>query len=89
MGLPELAADARFADLEARGHNRDELLAQLSARFAERSTADWPAILRGRIPIAPVRSMEEALDLDELRERGMVAEYDHPQFGPVRSVWLL
>ena len=44
--------------------------------------------LRGRIPIAPVRSMEEALDLDELAARGMLAEYEHPSFGTVRSVGL-
>jgi crotonobetainyl-CoA:carnitine CoA-transferase CaiB-like acyl-CoA transferase len=46
------------------------------------------AALRGRIPIAPVRPMEEALDHDELAGRGMLAEYEHPSFGTVRSVGL-
>ena len=88
MGLDELTDDPRFADFEARGRHRAELLALLSARFLERSTGEWMGVLRGRIPIAPVRSMEEALDLDELRSRGMLAEYDHPSFGAVRSVGL-
>ena len=88
MDLPELASDPRFADFEARGRNREVLLALLSKRFAERATAEWLAILRGRIPIAPVRSLEEALDPVELAERGMLAEYDHPSFGTVRSVGL-
>lgn len=88
MGLPELADDPRFVDFEARGEHRDELLALLSSRLAERSTADWLTTLRGRIPIAPVRSLEEALEISELRARGMLAEYDHPRFGPVRSVGL-
>ena len=88
MGLPELVDDRRFIDFEARGRHRDSLLPILSARFAERSTADWLTALRGRIPIAPVRSLEEALELSELRARGMSAEYDHPQFGSVRSVGL-
>ena len=57
MDLAELADDPRFADFEARGRNRDELIAQLSDRFAERTTAEWLTTLRGRIPIAPVRSM--------------------------------
>lgn len=88
MGLAALADDPSFADFEARGRNRDVLLARLSERFAERTTADWLAALRGRIPIAPVRSLEEALDVDELRERGMLAAYEHPSFGNVRSVGL-
>jgi crotonobetainyl-CoA:carnitine CoA-transferase CaiB-like acyl-CoA transferase len=88
MDLPQLADDPRFATFEARSQHRDELLEILSARFAERPTADWLERLRGRVPIAPVRSLEEALDLDELRRRSMLAEYEHPAFGTVRSVGL-
>lgn len=88
MGLPELATDERFASFASRGRHRDEVLGRLSARFAERSTEDWLATLRGVVPVAPVRSMEEALDLDELRGREMLAEYEHPAFGTVRSVGL-
>jgi crotonobetainyl-CoA:carnitine CoA-transferase CaiB-like acyl-CoA transferase len=88
MDLPELSSDPRFADFESRGHHRDELLEILSSRFAELPTAKWLERLRGVVPIAPVRSLEEALDVDELRERSMLAEYDHPAFGTVRSVGL-
>jgi crotonobetainyl-CoA:carnitine CoA-transferase CaiB-like acyl-CoA transferase len=88
MDLPELASDERFVDFEARGRNRDALLATLSARFAERSTADWLERLRGIVPVAPVRSLEQALDVEELRRRSMLAEYDHPGFGVVRSIGL-
>ena len=44
--------------------------------------------LRGRVPVAPVRSLAQALDVDELRQRGMLAEYEHPSFGLVRSIGL-
>ena len=88
LGLPELAGDRRFADFESRGRHRRELVEILSARFLERTTAEWLDALRGRVPIAPVRSLEEALDLDELRERSMLAEYEHESFGTVRSVGL-
>jgi crotonobetainyl-CoA:carnitine CoA-transferase CaiB-like acyl-CoA transferase len=40
------------------------------------------------VPIAPVRSMAEARDLDELTARGMLAEYEDETFGRVRSVGL-
>lgn len=88
MDLPELAADERFIDFDARSEHRDELLAILSGRFAERSTAEWLDRLRGIVPIAPVRSLEQALDVDELRSRSMLAQYDHHSFGVVRSIGL-
>jgi crotonobetainyl-CoA:carnitine CoA-transferase CaiB-like acyl-CoA transferase len=88
MDLTGLADDPRFADFEARSRNREALLAILSERFEQRTTADWLAMLRGKIPIAPVRSLEEALQPGELAERGMLAEYEHPTFGTVRSVGL-
>ena len=88
MDLPELATDERFATLEARGAHRAETLAILEARFATRTTAEWLTALRGVVPIAPVRSLEEALDVDELQGREMLAEYEHPSLGMVRSVGL-
>jgi crotonobetainyl-CoA:carnitine CoA-transferase CaiB-like acyl-CoA transferase len=88
MDLGELADDARFRDFEARSQHRQTLLAILGTRFAERTTASWLEVLRGHIPIAPVRSLEEALDRTELTERGMLAAYPHPSLGEVRSVGL-
>ena len=32
--------------------------------------------------------MEDALDPEELADRGMLAEYEHPAFGRVRSIGL-
>jgi crotonobetainyl-CoA:carnitine CoA-transferase CaiB-like acyl-CoA transferase len=86
MDLPDVAADERFADFDSRGRHRPELVGRLSERFAERSTAAWLQALKGHVPIAPVRSMEEALELDGLRGRRMLAEYEHEAFGTVRSI---
>lgn len=72
MGLPELATDERFASFAARGRHRDEVLDRLSVRFAELTTAEWLDLLRGVVPIAPVRSLSQALDVDELHARGML-----------------
>jgi crotonobetainyl-CoA:carnitine CoA-transferase CaiB-like acyl-CoA transferase len=85
---PELLADPRFAGFELRDRHRDELLATLSERFREETTEWWMARLEGCVPCASVRSMEDALDPDELTERGMLASYHHPVFGDVRSVGL-
>ncbi len=88
MGLPELATDERFASFAARGKHRDEVVDRLSGRFAELTTAQWLDMLRGVVPVAPVRSLSQALDVDELQARGMLAEYEDEAFGRVRSVGL-
>ncbi len=88
MDLPGIAEDERFATFGARGSHRAELLAALDERFRQRTTAEWLDRLRGSVPVAPVRSMEEALDTGELEARGMLADYEHPALGTVRSVGL-
>lgn len=88
LGRGDLVTDPRFATFEARSQHRDELLALLSDRFSAATTAQWLSQLRGVVPIAPVRSMDEALDREELGRRHMLAEYEHPVLGTVRSVGL-
>jgi crotonobetainyl-CoA:carnitine CoA-transferase CaiB-like acyl-CoA transferase len=88
MGLTELASDSRFSSFDGRHQNREGLIGVLSARFLEWPTAHWIRLLRGHVPAAPVRSMEAALDQDELRQRAMLASYRHSALGEVTSVGL-
>jgi crotonobetainyl-CoA:carnitine CoA-transferase CaiB-like acyl-CoA transferase len=88
LDLPELAADPRFGSFAARSEHRSELLVILAARFRTGTTEAWISRLRGRVPIGPVRSMEQALDPVGLAERQMLVDYDHPSLGRVRSVGL-
>ncbi len=88
IALPELARDPRFSSFEARRKNRSELLRILDGRFAERPASAWVEILRGVVPVARVRSLEEALQVEGLLDRDMLAEYQHDVFGRVRSVGL-
>jgi len=88
LDLPQLAGDQRFASFEARRRNRTELVARLGRRFEEQTSAHWVGLLRGRVPVAPVRSMEAALDRSELSRRGMLASYQHSALGEVVTVGL-
>jgi crotonobetainyl-CoA:carnitine CoA-transferase CaiB-like acyl-CoA transferase len=58
----------------------------LDAEFAKRTTAEWLELLTREVPIAPVQSLDEALERDFLRERSMLVEYEHPTLGAVASV---
>jgi crotonobetainyl-CoA:carnitine CoA-transferase CaiB-like acyl-CoA transferase len=84
----ELPSDARFASFESRRANRQALTELLGERFRTRSTAEWLALLGGRVPIAPVRSLTAVLDHAELSGRDMLVSYPHPAFGQVESIGL-
>jgi crotonobetainyl-CoA:carnitine CoA-transferase CaiB-like acyl-CoA transferase len=86
LELPELARDRRFATFPDRLANKPALVPVLKARFAERTTAEWLDRLRGRVPCAPVNTLAQALEDEQVLARGMILEVDHPDFGPLREV---
>jgi crotonobetainyl-CoA:carnitine CoA-transferase CaiB-like acyl-CoA transferase len=88
VGRAGLLQDQRFTTFEARRVHRTELTDILEGALREHTTAEWLAILRGVLPVAPVRSVADALDDQELAERGMLASYDHPALGHVQTVGL-
>jgi crotonobetainyl-CoA:carnitine CoA-transferase CaiB-like acyl-CoA transferase len=86
MGLPEVGRDPRFATFADRFAHKQHLLPILAARFAERTTGDWLARLRGRVPCAPVNTIAQALQDEQVRARGMIVEVEHPELGTLREV---
>jgi crotonobetainyl-CoA:carnitine CoA-transferase CaiB-like acyl-CoA transferase len=87
LGRPELASDDRFLDFAARDHNRDELAVILDAAFAERTSADWLAVLaEAGVPSAPVNDVASALQDRQAAARGSILELEHPALGTVRQV---
>jgi crotonobetainyl-CoA:carnitine CoA-transferase CaiB-like acyl-CoA transferase len=88
IDMPELAEDPRFGTFAARHRHRDDLVQLLSQQFRERTTAAWLDRLRGQVPCAPVRDLSEALEMEALQKRDMLASYEHSQLGTVSSVGL-
>jgi crotonobetainyl-CoA:carnitine CoA-transferase CaiB-like acyl-CoA transferase len=86
MGKPELATDPRFDSFSKRLANRTELVPILKSLSAQRPTAEWLKLLRGHVPCAPVLSVAEALADPWLVENENILEFDHPQFGRIRSM---
>jgi crotonobetainyl-CoA:carnitine CoA-transferase CaiB-like acyl-CoA transferase len=86
--MPELAEDPRFGTFAARHQHRDALVQLLSRRFREHTTAAWLDRLHGWVPCAPVRDLAEALEVEGLQQRGMLASYEHSSLGTVRGVGL-
>lgn len=87
LGAPELATDPRFATLDARRDNHDELVPLLDAALRSGTTAEWIAPLEAAgVPCGPVNSLAEALEEPITRERELIVETPHERFGSVRHV---
>jgi crotonobetainyl-CoA:carnitine CoA-transferase CaiB-like acyl-CoA transferase len=85
MGLPELAEDPRFLTMQDRYQNRDALLEILSQVFKIRTTAEWVKMLEGKIPVAPVNSIPQALRDPQVEALGLIIDYDHSGLGRIRQ----
>jgi crotonobetainyl-CoA:carnitine CoA-transferase CaiB-like acyl-CoA transferase len=83
LGLGALKTDPRFATNADRFANREALIALIEAVTTTRPTADWVAQLGGKVPVAAVNDLGQALDSDWMAANGMVTAVDHPT-GPVR-----
>jgi crotonobetainyl-CoA:carnitine CoA-transferase CaiB-like acyl-CoA transferase len=86
LGLGHLAREPRFRTFADRLAHRDTLIPLLKEVFRTRTNDEWLAILRGHVPIAPVYSVAEALEAEQVLARDMVISYEHPRFGTLRQV---
>lgn len=85
MDAQDLIDDPRFQGFSGRLEHRNELGDELAARFKSRSTGEWLAVLRGKVPCAPVNNIHQALEDEQVQARQMILEVDHPDFGPLKQ----
>ena len=84
IGRTDLAADERFATPKARLANRDALTVILDEIFSAHPTAHWLGVLEGHMPVAPVYSLDAALDNPFIHATGMVQQTAHPDMEDMR-----
>ncbi len=76
--LPVLS-EPRFATVAERRTNKTALIELLDAQFNQRSSAQWMQALAGKIPIAPVLDLAQALHNPYAHAVGMVQAMPHAQ----------
>ncbi len=86
MGRPDMVKDPRYANFASRLQNRDQLIPELQMEFEKRDTEDWLSRLRGGVPCAPVNSVADALQDQQVLARKMILEVEHPEYGTIRQV---
>jgi crotonobetainyl-CoA:carnitine CoA-transferase CaiB-like acyl-CoA transferase len=79
VGRPEWITDSRFATPSARVDHADELYPALRAVLRTRNAADWDRLLTEiNVACSPINDLKEVFDLEQVRHRGLVREYQGP-----------
>jgi crotonobetainyl-CoA:carnitine CoA-transferase CaiB-like acyl-CoA transferase len=86
VGKPEWATDPEYSTFAARLKNREQVTQELDAVFTTATTAEWISRLGGKVPIAPVYDVQQALENPFVAEQQLVLDFQHPERGKIRGV---
>ena len=85
LGIHELPTDPRFRTNADRVMNRSTLIPLLEKCFATKSRHEWMSLLEGiGFPLGPLRTVKEAFECEQVAERGVIEEMQHPVVGRIR-----
>jgi crotonobetainyl-CoA:carnitine CoA-transferase CaiB-like acyl-CoA transferase len=86
LGRPDLASGG-FANRRSRTVNKEKLRAILTGIFVQGLREDWVAKMKSaNIPVGYLRTVEEAFNSPEVRERHRLSQIPHPAAGTVPNI---
>jgi crotonobetainyl-CoA:carnitine CoA-transferase CaiB-like acyl-CoA transferase len=86
-GRPEIATDPRFAKNQDRVRNRGVLVPLLEGIMKARRKSEWLSALEAaKVPCGAINNLAEVFADPQVRERGMVHQWEHPLAGPLQLV---
>lgn len=86
LELPQLVADARFAQMQDRIANRAELNALIEQALQRRPTAEWAEIFESAgLVLSPVNTLADLMDHPQVAANGMMVDVGHSD-GPLELV---
>jgi crotonobetainyl-CoA:carnitine CoA-transferase CaiB-like acyl-CoA transferase len=87
VARPDLLSDPRFARRSDRQRNYEVLRAELAPVFATRDRDEWLDVLQAdQVPCAPVNTVGEALDDEQMRHLALIDVLDDPELGPLPRI---
>jgi crotonobetainyl-CoA:carnitine CoA-transferase CaiB-like acyl-CoA transferase len=87
LGRPDLIADPDFATRRARTANKEKLRSILAQIFAGDLCDNWIAKMKAAsVPVGHLRTIEQAFNAPEVRERHRVSQIPHPTAGTVPNI---
>ena len=87
IGRAELGEDQKYKSFKERLAAREELEQILDPILKTRSTEQWCELFdAGDVPNGPVASIKQAVEMEQSRIRGLIAEFDHPVCGRQKTL---
>jgi crotonobetainyl-CoA:carnitine CoA-transferase CaiB-like acyl-CoA transferase len=87
MGLEALEKDPRFDSMDNRMKNCQELISILDRTFAARNRDEWIGAFKAKgVIFAPVNNTLEMTQDPQVLANDYVTTFDHPVFGPTKTV---
>ena len=86
LGRPDLAS-GEFGDRRSRTANKERLRAILTGIFVQDIRENWVTKMKAaNIPVGYLRTVEEAFNSPEVRERHRVSQIPHPAAGSIPNI---
>ncbi len=86
-GIPEVGADARYANNALRIKNRDTCTASIAVELKKKTTVEWVALLETvGVPCGPINRLDDVYADPQVQARGMKIDVPHPKAGTVPLV---
>jgi crotonobetainyl-CoA:carnitine CoA-transferase CaiB-like acyl-CoA transferase len=86
LGRPDLAS-GQFGDRRSRTANKEKLRAILTAIFSQDLRENWVVKMKAaNIPVGYLRTVEEAFNSPEVRDRHRISQIPHPAAGAVPNI---
>lgn len=86
LGKGSLATEKPYLTNGDRVANRSILIPLLTDVFRSQPNSYWLERLEGKLPIAPIRNIQETFEHPQAKARGIVTELDHPRIGKLKVV---
>lgn len=86
LGLPELAADARYDSVRKRAQQAEVIVPQIRRALMARTALEWEAVFGESVPCSAVRQVEDMFDHPQVQAEGMIQSYEHPLVGRYRGL---
>lgn len=83
---PEWKDDPELCNFAARLANRPRVTQLLDGAFSHRPTAEWIRLLAGKVPVAPVLDVAQALSTSYVAERDNVLDYHYEDGRSARMI---
>ena len=88
-GLRDYEKDPRFITNEVRVDNFHVTVELVQKRLKDKTTDEWLTIFKSAgVACSPINTLDKALNHDQVAQRELVVETDHPTLGKIKNIGL-